>query len=70
MQILTAEGFREIDENEAVGAYAEFMLMPLERARNFFRVVMQGRQPFPVQGLGFVIPNGLTEDIGSSILME
>lgn len=70
MQILTTEGFREIEDTEVVGAYATYMLMPLERARNFFRVVMQGRQPFPVQGLGFVIPNDLTEDIGSSILME
>lgn len=63
MQILTETGFKELPEEEVVGAYATYMLMPLERARNFFRVVMQGQTPYPVQGLGFVIPSGLSEDL-------
>lgn len=63
MQILTPNGFREMEEDEVVGIYAHHMLMPLERARNFFRVVMQGQAPYPVQGLGFVIPSGLSDDL-------
>lgn len=63
MQILTKDGFRELPEEEVVGAYSSYMLMPIERARKFFRVVMQERQPFPVQGLGFVIPNGIDLEV-------
>lgn len=65
MKILTENGFKELPEDEVVGAYSSYMMMPLERAKNFFRVVMQGRQPFPVQGLGFVIPNGIDLEVES-----
>lgn len=63
MQILTENGFKEVDENEVIGAYAIYMMMPLERARNYFKVFMKGATPFPVQGLGFVIPPALRENL-------
>lgn len=61
MQILTEKGYLELPEEEVVRRYANWMLMPLERARRFINIVMQGTRPYPVQGLGFVIPPALME---------
>lgn len=62
MQILTENGYREVPEEEVIAKYAAWMLMPIERARRFIRVRMQGSAPYPIQGFGFLIPPGLMED--------
>lgn len=63
MQILTENGLREVPDQQVIEEYAKFMLMPLERAINYFRIRMRGAKPFPVQGLGRVIPSRFQEDL-------
>lgn len=62
MKILTKDGIKELPEEEVIGAYASNMLMPIQRARNYFKTFMAGATPFPVQGLGFVVPERIMED--------
>lgn len=63
MQILTTEGFRETNDQEVIEKYARDMLMELERAYNYFRVKLKAAKPFPVQGVGYVIPPLAKEDL-------